>query len=51
MRTAARRASATTVRAALERWFWRILATLLAVAVLVGLFLLVGSGVGGSGDP
>lgn len=51
MGTAGRRASATKVGAALDRWFWRVLAALLVVAVLVLLFLFVGSGVGGSGDP
>jgi hypothetical protein len=45
-----RRPNARMVGAALERWFWRVLVGLLLLVALIALFLVVGSGVGGSGS-
>lgn len=49
MPTEGRRAFLGNALAALDRWFWRLLIVLLVVVALIAIFLLLGSGTGGSG--
>jgi hypothetical protein len=51
MGTAGRTRRMTQVLAAMERWSWRVIISLLVLGALVAVFLLVGSGTGGSGSP
>jgi hypothetical protein len=49
MGTEGRRATLRKICAGLERWAWRALLCFLVLAVLVAIFLVLGSGTGGSG--
>jgi len=49
MDTEGRQAMVRKTCASLERWAWRAILCLLLLAVLVALFLVLGSGAGGSG--